>query len=224
MISSMILTKNEQQSLLKSLEEMISVFWGPNLKKCTGILQKSFWSSFDELAAQLDAGQLEALNEIKSVLLEFENPEVLFHHLEEGYVRLFISDREGITAPLYESCYEASETGEKALLMGTPAIDMKSRFESKGLSLSDEIHEPPDHLSIELEYLYFLLDKGWADGDKDLLHEASAFSAEIMLPWVTKFQARIAVEKKCRFYPLIASILMAILEIIAASNRPLEND
>jgi TorA maturation chaperone TorD len=50
--------------------------------------------------------------------------------------------------------------------MGEPAIDMKNRYESKGLSLSDEIHEPPDHISIEQEYLYFLLDKGWSDDDR----------------------------------------------------------
>jgi TorA-specific chaperone len=220
----MILTKNEQQALLKSLEEMSSVFWGPDLKKCTQLLQKPFWSSLDKLAAQYGAGRFEALNEIKSVLQEFRNPEALFHHLEEGYVRLFISDREGITAPLYESCYVSIETGEKKLLMGAPAIDMHNRYESKGLSLSEEIHEPPDHLSIELEYLYFLLEKGWADGDKELLTEASAFSAEIMLPWLSKFQARLAVEKKCRFYPLMASMLTAILEIIAGSNHHLEKD
>jgi TorA maturation chaperone TorD len=102
--------------------------------------------------------------------------------------------------------------------MGEPAIDMKNRYESKGLSLSDEIHEPPDHISIELEYLYFLLDKGWSDDDQELIREASAFAADVMLPWVSKFQIRLAAEKKCRFYPLIATMLTTILEIIAAFN------
>ena len=108
--------------------------------------------------------------------------------------------------------------------MGAPAIDMKNRFESKGLRLSKDINEPPDHLSIEMEYLYFLLAKGWSDEDKDLIDEAATFAADVMLPWVSQLQARLAVEKECRFYPLMSSILMAILEMIAKSNHHLEND
>jgi TorA-specific chaperone len=223
MDSSAISTKDQQQALLEILQEMISVFWGPDLKKCTEMLQKPVLDVFDQLASHSNFENMGALAEIKSILKKFESAEAFFHHLEQAYVRLFISDRTGVTAPLYASCYANIETGEKALLMGKAAIDMKSRFESKGLSLSDEIHEPPDHISIELEYLYFLLDKGWSDGDEDLINEASTFAAEVMLPWLSEFQARLAVEKECRFYPLMASSLAAILEIIAGCNRNFEN-
>lgn len=222
MKSSMIFTKDQQQALLEILKELSSIFWGPDLKKCTEMLQKPILSAFDKLASQPDAWNFGALTEIKSALKTFKSAGALFDHLEEAYVRLFLSDREGITAPLYESCYANIKSGKKALLMGEPAINMKRRFESKGLSLSNQIHEPPDHISIELEYLYFLLAKGWSDGDEDLINEALTFASEIMLPWVSDFQARLAFEKKCRFYPLMASILAAILEIIAGSNRNFE--
>lgn len=218
MKASRKLTEDQQQALLNILKEIISIFWGPDLKKCTAILQKSFLGSFDRLASQPGSGNFEALNEIKYVLGKFKTADTLFYHLEEGYVRLFISDRGGITAPLYESCYANMEGDAEALLMGPPAIDMKKRFESKGLSLLKDMHEPPDHISIEIEYLYFLLSKGWSDGDKDLINEAATFAADVMLPWVTEFQARLAAEKKCRFYLLMASLLTAILEIIAALN------
>jgi len=214
-----ISSRDQQHALLALLKEMISVFWGPDLQKCTEIFQKPFLDSIDKLSAQADFWNFETLTEIKSVLNKFTSAEALFHHLEEAYVRLFISDRAGVTAPLYASCYVNKKSGEKPLLMGGPAIDMKKRFESKGLSLSDEIHEPQDHISIELEYLYFLLAKGWSDADKNLINEGSTFAAEIMLPWVSEFQARLAVEKECRFYPLIASILRTILEIIAGFNH-----
>jgi len=39
--------------------------------------------------------------------------------------------------------------------MGESAGVMRQLFKSKKLSLADSINEPPDHLSIELEYLYF---------------------------------------------------------------------
>jgi TorA-specific chaperone len=218
-----ISSRDQQDALLELLKEMISIFWGPDLHKCTEILQKPFLGSIDKLSAQAYFWNFETLTEIKSVLNKFTSAEALFHHLEEAYVRLFVSDRKGVTAPLYASCYETTPSGEKALLMGEPAIDMKKRYASKGLSLSDEIHEPPDHLSIELEYLYFLLDKGWSDDDRDLIREASPFAADVMLPWVSKFQAGLWAENKCRFYPLMASMLKAILEIIAGSNPGFEN-
>jgi TorA-specific chaperone len=223
MDSSAIWTKDQQQALLVILKEMISIFWGPDLKKCTEMLQKPVMGAFDELATRPNFHNFRTFAEIRSILKKFENAEAFFHHLEQAYVRLFISARAGVTAPLYASCYANIETVEKALLMGQPAIDMKSRFESKGLSLSDQIHEPPDHISIELEYLYFLLDKGWSDDDPDLIEEATAFAAELMLPWVSEFEARLANEKECRFYPLMASILKAFLEIIAGCNPGFEN-
>jgi TorA maturation chaperone TorD len=105
-------------------------------------------------------------------------------------------------------------------LMGPPAVMIKERFESKGLSLGDHIHDPPDHLSIELEYLYFLLERGWSTDDAALIDEAASFSADIMLPWVLKFQQRlVAVETECRFYQLITAILCAILRFIGATSQ-----
>jgi TorA-specific chaperone len=224
MDSSAISNKDQQQALLAGIKEMIRVFWGPDLKKCAEMLQKPATGAFDQLASQPNFRNFGALTEIKSILKKFESAEAFFYHLEEAYVRLFISDRKGVTAPLYESCYANIETGEKALLMGEPAIEMKSRFKSKELSISNELHEPPDHISIELEYLFFLLSNGWSDGDEDLINEAATFAAEVMLPWISEFQARLAVEKECRFYPLMASILKAILEIIAECNRSFENE
>ncbi|MGD8739258.1 MAG: molecular chaperone TorD family protein [Desulfobacterales bacterium] len=53
------------------------------------------------------------MTEIKSVLNKFTSADALFHHLEEAYVRLFISDREGVTAPLYASCYETTTSGKR---------------------------------------------------------------------------------------------------------------
>ena len=220
----MNLTEDQQQALLDILKTMTGVFWGPDLEKCSQMLQKSFLGAFDKLAARPGNWNVGALKEIKLVLKKFKNVEAFFQYLEEGYVRLFISNRGSVASPLYESCYAKTDGGDKALLMGAPAIDMKKRFESKGLTLSNDIHEPPDHLSIEMEYLYFLLSKGWSDEDIDLINEAASFAADVMLPWVSEFEARLAVEKECRFYPLMASILTAILEIIAESDHHLKND
>ena len=205
----------EQTILLDGLKIMGRIFWGPSLEECTEMVKENYLNRLDSLTSVLKTGAGKRLQEIGSIIRSFSDGDSLYQHLEEGYVRLFISAKGGITAPLYESCYEF----EGAPLMGRAAGEMKERFETKGLSVADTIQEPPDHLSIELEYLYFLLDKGWRDQDEALVTEGSAFAAETMLPWVSKLSERLASEGDCRYYPLMAAVLMQILTVVATINK-----
>jgi len=70
-----------------------------------------------------------------------------------------------------------------------------------------------------LEYLYFLLDKGWSERDGALVTEGSAFAAETMLPWVSKLSERLASEGDCRYYLLMAAVLLQVLTVIATTNK-----
>jgi TorA maturation chaperone TorD len=56
-----------------------------------------------------------------------------------------------------------------------------------------------------------------------LIKEASTYTAGVMLPWVSEFQTRLEDEKKCRFYPLMATMLTAVLEIIAGFKHNSKN-
>jgi len=213
--------KTNQAALLEGIALLSQFYWGPAAQGSRDILQGIYLRPFETLKLIVDYQPPGILNELKSISTSFTGEDEIFQCLEQTYVRLFINSRDGITAPLYASCYAAgSAPGEDAPLMGPPAVLMKERFESKGLSLGDHIHEPPDHLAIELEYLYFLLEKGWCDDDAALRDEAVSFAGEIMLPWVIKFQERlVAVETECRFYQLTTAILCAILRFIGASNK-----
>ena len=208
-------TRDRQQRLLEGLKEIISIFWGPTPERCTDLLVGSFFDICEKLDVQEGLGIAETLKAARMLLVPFSEDESLYHHLDEAYVRLFINDRNGIAAPLYESCYSIPDPEETAALMGEAAVRMKKRFESKGLALSNDIHEPPDHLAVELEYLYFLLEKGWNDGIHDLIDEASAFAAETLLPWLSRFQNRLSKESEAHFYANITSILISILGFIA---------
>jgi TorA-specific chaperone len=96
-------------------------------------------------------------------------------------------------------------------MMGEPALKMQRRFKSKGLAVDSDLHEPPDHLAIELEYLYFLLSKGRENPDRELIAEAGSFAAETMLPWVSMLQKQIASQMPDHAYTHLASILTAVL-------------
>jgi TorA-specific chaperone len=211
---------NEQiTALVASVQKLSELFWGPNLQKCHEILSGSYFQPFTPLKSVLKFNPPDVLQRMASGLKNFLTADSLFQHLETDYVRLFISHRDGIAAPLYESCYVGVEPGETVSLMGGPAVRMKRCLESKGLTIDSHVSEPPDHLSIELEYLYFLLEEGWGANNSAFVAEAASFAAEIMLPWVTKFHDRLVAETKCRFYPDISAILYATLKFIGRLSK-----
>ena len=215
MTSLIHLEIKSREALLDSLATLAGFFWGPDSESCREIRQGSAIRPFKDLEILVKFKPPDLLSALDNIISSFAETEALFSHLEEGYVSLFINSRHGIIAPLYASCYvEGRASGEKGLLMGPPAIAMKKRLESSGLSLADNMNEPPDHLSIELEYLYFLLKKGWDDNDSELLTEAVFFAAKAMVPWVTLLRERIANDNSCRFYPLITSATVSILDYI----------
>jgi TorA-specific chaperone len=216
------LAETDRAALLGGIALLAKFFWGPAAEDSRNYLQGNYVEPFKGLKQIVTYDPPDVIEGLIAFNTYSSDKNDIFQCLEQDYVRLFINSVDGIAAPLYASCYgSGSSTGENAALMGPPAIEMKERFDSKGLSLGDQIHEPPDHLSIELEYLYFLLNKGWSDGDPALIDEAVSFAAETMLPWVTRFHERIApVETDCRFYQLIAAVLCSILRFIGGSVKP----
>ena len=208
--------------MLECVASLAGIYWGPDAEDSRDLLRGVYLKPFEALKPIVGYEPPGILDQLKAINSSFTDEYEIFQSLEQSYVRLFINSRDGITAPLYASCYEAGNTaGEDAALMGLPAVLMKERFESKGLSLGNHIHEPPDHLAIELEYLYFLLASGWADDKAALRDEAVSFAADVLLPWVIKFEERLgAVETESRFYQLTTAILCTILRFIGASDKP----
>lgn len=133
--------------------------------------------------------------------------------LEADYVRLFINNKEGLTAPLYESCYGPGQSRT----MGKSALAMRNRLEKAGLKPSGNLAgEPPDHLCIQLEYLFVLLVRGWSSSDTSFLHDARIFAGEIQ-PWIRKFRAAIAIGDSMKFYFCCADYLVTLLDEIISS-------
>ena len=207
--------RREQNLLLEGLGIISQIFWGPSVESCEQMLAPLFLQRLESLR-EISIGDLEKLTqELASTIRGFSDGDTLYQHLETGYIRLFVNAKEGIQAPLYESCYQF----QNAPLMGKAAREMKERFEAKGLSMANQINEPPDHLSIELEYLYFLLEKGWHEEDGVLIAEGASFAYEVMLPWVSEFQQELASEQECPFYSLVGSILVEILHVVGEIGK-----
>ena len=216
MTPQLYLTTAQQEALLKSIEKLCSVFWGPNLEKCREILSDDYLLPFSVLDGLQAYDPPDSLEKLIKTVTGFSDDVSLFDFLEESYVRLFVNAQNGITAPLYHSCYQ--DTGQpdsQSDLMGESAGFMRQFFKSKGLSLANSINEPPDHLSIELEYLYFLLQQGVIKQDNEAVDEAVSFAGTFMLPWVSLFRDRLLSRSTCPFYPFAAAILASDLHLVS---------
>ena len=215
------LTRAQQEALLKSIEKLCSVFWGPSLEKCGDMLSDDYFFSFGVLEGLLTYDPPHALETLIKTVSGFSDAVSLYDFLEASYVRLFVNTKEGIPAPLYHSCYQDTDRTDSTRpgLMGEPAGIMRRRFQSKDLSLDNSINEPPDHLSIELEYLYFLLQRGVMKQDNGAVDEAVSFAGTFMLPWVSLLRDRLTGGSRCPFYPNAAAILSAHLHLVGLLKK-----
>jgi len=200
--------KKFKDAVLEGIQIMCRVFWGPDLESCRHMMEGDFFHSLESIFTRPEEKSSAILDNINLIIKKFDNDQSFYDHLNQCYVRLFVNSKEGIAAPLYESCYEF----ENAPMMGRPAVEMTQRFKSKGLSMENIVHEPPDHLAVELEYLFFLLQQG----DELISNEAASFAGETMLPWVSIFKQRLkSVKDDCRFYSFASGILVLFLELIS---------
>ena len=209
-------TQNQWDDLLTSVRQLCWVFWGPSEELSRQMLHESFLHPFKTITSLIETDVDVELAALRALLDGFSGPESLFAYLEEGYVRLFVNDRNGVAAHLYASCYEDEKNPH---LMGKAAVRMQEILADLAIHISDDVREPPDHLSLELEVLYFLLTPKNPPGHPGDLAAAADFAVREMLPWTQIFQRRLTAESRCRFYPLITGVLLSVLQAIAAFSQ-----
>ncbi len=136
----------------------------------------------------------------------------LLSDLQVGYTELFISKHGGVPAPPYGSVY-LEEAGQ---LMGQTTLCVRQAYEGEGLS-HEEGGEPPDLISTELEFLYYLVGKEIAALSEDDLSMAHTcrqkqvdFCHTLLQPWVKQFCQRVLqVEGSVPLYRWSAGMLLA---------------
>jgi len=216
MNAGITLTAEQHAALLELLKAACTVFWGPDHEICRKMLREDYFLPLDTIAAAIITQPPEAAGKLKALINACPNAETLYDQLEDAYVPLFVNARGGIAAPLYHSCYvEEDRPSGSGPLMGAPALRMQQLLAGAGLSLEHSANEPPDHLAVELEYLFYLLQKNRTDPTARSLPEAVAFVKSDLLPWVPRFEKRLRAAAPNSFYALTAAVLVAVLHFIA---------
>ena len=125
-----------------------------------------------------------------------------------AYARLFVGPY-SLPAPPYGSIYLENERK----IMGGSTLDARQRYRSFGLDVSDHIREAPDHITIELEFMFFLIyteieavRSGAPGKTRDLLLHQRSFLFDHLSEWIPGFTDCILQYSKTRFYQDLARV------------------
>lgn len=122
-----------------------------------------------------------------------------------AHAKLFIGPFD-LLAPPYGSVY----LDEDRRVMGDSTMDVIRYYQKAGLDPNQEFHEPPDHISSELEFMYYLAFQYMAQGDAPYLELQREFLAKHLLQWIPLFSARVLTGDLHPFYNQLA-ILTSII-------------
>lgn len=103
----------------------------------------------------------------------------------------------------YESFYNYS-IGERPSLWGRTSGDVMSFYRAEGLDIGVEPAPVPDHLSVELVFMSYLVEKGLVEQQKKFLEEHLA-------KWVPNCCYDITLHAKTAFFKEISDLLKELL-------------
>lgn len=131
--------------------------------------------------------------------------------LAVDYARAFCAagTYEGDAACPYESIY----TSEEGLVMQEARDEVRALFLAHGVNVSEEVHEPEDHVSFELEFMAVMseraaqaLEAGDVQALAEALHTSGAFAQDHLLNWFDAWGERVDACTEQRFYPAVFKI------------------
>ena len=130
------------------------------------------------------------------------------------FSRLFVGPYEMPAAP-YGSVY--LEEGRK--MMGDSTLDVKIRYREAGLNTAKTFKDAPDHISAELEFMYYLIfkeieafSKSDTEAAIDFIQKQKSFLEDHLMLWVPQFTANIIENAETSFYQNLAKATETFLK------------
>lgn len=166
-------------------------------------------------------------------LLAKENVNEIAKKEKEEYLRIFnvFNDTGDIPAPPWESVYVTKDQ----TMFGNPVFQIRAKLHEFGLQFINENQEPEDHISIQLEFMLYLLEyteKAYEERNKDdftrgIFNQYWLLNHHLM-QWIHPFTKDILSSTKSHFYKGIATMLLDFIveefEYIKNFKEGLENE
>jgi TorA maturation chaperone TorD len=133
--------------------------------------------------------------------------------LKVDFSKLFIGPFKLFAAP-YGSVY----LDDERKVMGDSTLDVKNRYREAGLDTAQDFKDAPDHITVELEFMYYLIFKAveaFANSDAetaiDFIQKQKSFLEDHLMAWVPEFANSIIENAESLFYPNLAKATTAFL-------------
>lgn len=131
------------------------------------------------------------------------------------YARLFVGPFE-LKAPPYGSVYIDKERK----VMGDSTVAVTKCYQNSGLAISDDFRELPDHIAVELEFMYYLifketevLGKSETDNARYYLNIQDTFKHKFLGKWAAPFCDKIKEGTENTFYRELSDCLLAFVSM-----------
>ena len=163
--------------------------------------EERMFDSMRAIASRIDPGLEQSGRQLGNAFAA-EKPETLLL----DYMRLFLGPNAVVARP-----YGSVWLEDKRTLMGDTTVAVQTLYRAGGFDLDESFRELPDHVAVELEFLYLLLFReGQAreTGDDAALAETLALRRQFLSThlgrWVGPFTSAMGVGAQTDFYRELA--------------------
>ncbi|VAX28936.1 hypothetical protein MNBD_IGNAVI01-1327 [hydrothermal vent metagenome] len=175
------------------------------------IFAKLFYYPDEEIAGLLFDGVISALinslpihvsdaETVMDWIKSFSTEEEFLEAIQVEYTNLFITNFPKLPAPLYKSYYSEKE------LFGKDTERLIEIYQKYNFKVSSEISELPDHLAIQLEFVYRLIEQG-----TEILAQKNFVKNEI-LGWIDELQSKINESSSIPIYSFMIKVIIKFIK------------
>ena len=111
--------------------------------------------------------------------------------------------------------------------MQAPTLDVMALYDQAGFEIDAEFQELPDHVAVELEFLYVLL---WRENEARAAGDAAALAATAAVkrafleqhlgPWLGPFVLAMRDGAQTAFYETLAQLTERFVRLAATESQP----
>ena len=176
-----------------------------NLANCYRLPEKTILADLNMLSTQLSNLNSDATSYVKCMQTELEQNYDL-ELLKIEFTRLFVGPYSPPVPP-YGSIYIEKERK----VMGDSTMDVQKRYQNFGLDISKNFKEVPDHITAELEFMFFLIFKeieslqsNMPEQAQEILYHQKSFHTDHLNRWISDFADCVIEHTGTEFYRNLA--------------------
>lgn len=180
---------------------------------CKDFAEERLFDSMVAASSAIDPGLAAAARRLDEAFSRAGLQELLV-----DYTRLFVGPSHPLAMP-YASFWQVADPSQRH----GATMAVLDLYAEGGFEVSEDIRELPDHVAVELEFLYALTHAA-NQAQPDELAKATErqlrFAAEHLGGWIGRFVSAVRTNAQTAFYRELADVTMIFLSIEAAQGAP----